>query len=164
MAVREEDQPTARAQHPRGLGQPALGVTPGRGTVLADNEVDARVRQSQALDVALEQRERRSGAALQPARGRELFARQVHRDRSGTESRQPGRDVCRARRQLEHVEPADLTEHPELALGTANRPHTASARSHMASAAASVKRWLTTDHSARLRATSSARESVARPA
>ena len=79
VAVGQEDQPPSRPQEPGRLRQPALGVAPRGGSVLAHDEVEASARQRNPLGIRLDQREDRAELALQPPRGRQLLAGEIHR-------------------------------------------------------------------------------------
>ena len=124
VAVGEEHQASTGAQQPGDLRKPALGVAPRRGAVLAHHEVDTAVGQRQLLAVALHEREHRAEPALQPAGRGQLLAGEVDRHGPGPLAREPRRDVGRAAGQLEHVEPAHVSQDAELALGDGEQaPH-----------------------------------------
>ena len=105
--VPQEDEPAARAQQARGLGDPAVRVAPDRGAVLADREVERGVREGDRLRARLEEREDEAVLPLQRPRRLQLGRRDVDADRVGrrggparprrTPSRSRARS-CRGRR------------------------------------------------------------------
>jgi hypothetical protein len=53
----EKDQPSARPEQPGRLQDPAIGVTPDRGAVFGEREVEALVAERSTLRVGVHERE-----------------------------------------------------------------------------------------------------------
>src|SRR5207249_4661994 len=67
-----EDEATTGTKQPRGLGDPALRVGPGRRAVLGDDEVERAVRQRNVLPAGLHEREGKRELGLAAPRRVEL--------------------------------------------------------------------------------------------
>jgi hypothetical protein len=115
-AVDQEDQPPARAQQPRRLGDPAVGVAPDAGAVLADRQVEAAAAQRGALGVAVDEREGEPELALEGAGRAQLGGGAVQADDAGAAPGEPRRDVGGAAAQLDRGAPGDVGEEPQLRL------------------------------------------------
>src|SRR6266545_4333710 len=153
-AVGQEHQPPARAEQPCRLCYPAFGIAPDAGAVLADHQVETRVREWHVLGVALNQGEDQTRALLAAARGVQLRGSEVDADRPGALPGEQGRQVRGAAAQLDHIQPADVAEDAQVAFGTWNSPQVISFAAQARSACSSVNSEFTTVHNARLRATS----------
>src|SRR4051794_24242936 len=115
--VGEEDEPAARAQQPRGLGDPALGLAPQARPVLRQREVEARVRERDGLGVGLDQRELEAVPGLHRPRGRELLGGLVDAHRPRAAAGQPGREVGGPAAELDGVEAGDVRQCADVGLG-----------------------------------------------
>ena len=109
----EEHQLPTRAQDPRRLGDPTVGIAPDRGAVLRDRQVEAPVTERRPLGVGVDQWEADPELVLEHPSGRELPRGVVEPDRAGAATREPGRDVARATAELDRVQSADLGEQTE---------------------------------------------------
>src|SRR6188472_4270142 len=94
--VAEENETTARAEEPRCLGNPPVGIAPDACPVLRDDEVRARVGKRHVLGVRLDERKLEAELLHAAPGGLELGRGEVDADRSGSALRQPGREVGRA--------------------------------------------------------------------
>ena len=117
--VPQEDQPAARAQEARRLGDPAVRVAPDRGAVLADGEVERGVREGDRLGARLEEREDEAVLPLERPRRLQLRRRDVDADRSGSPAGEPGGDVRGPAAELDRVEAGHVRQDPRLRLGHA---------------------------------------------
>src|SRR3954469_17151531 len=115
--VGEEDEPPARPQQPRGLGDPALRLAPQAGAVLGEGEVEARVGERDRLGVALDERELEAVLGLHGTCGGELLGRLVNADRPRAAAGKPGGEVGGAAAELDGVEPVHVRERADVGLG-----------------------------------------------
>ena len=125
-AVREEHEPTARADQPRGLRHPALGIAPHTGPVLAEHQVEGGV-----APVARPRRRLRPGESsgrtvADTERRLQLCVRDVEAHRSGTQPWPTRPRSSGAAAQLDHVEPAHVAQDPTSRSGTRNSPQVTS--------------------------------------
>ena len=155
LLVRKTSRPPGRKSR-AASGQPALGVAPRSGSVLAHHEVEASARQRDPLGIRLDQREGRAEPALQPPRGGQLLAGEVDRHRGGPALASQAEKYAVPHASSDDVETPDVAEDAELPFRNGEQPPHHLGRAHMSSAAASVKRSFTTAHSARFSAISEA--------
>ena len=120
--VAHEDEPPVRAQQPRRLRNPAVGIAPDRGAVLGEREVEARVRQRRLLRVRLDEREVEPVLRLHRPRDLELARRQVDGHRPRPEPGEPRRPVCGAAAELDDVHPGHVRQRAQLGLGHGPQP------------------------------------------
>src|SRR5688572_1406244 len=110
VAVGHEDQPPSWPQEPGRLREPTLRVAPRGGSVLAQDEVEPSARQRNPLGVPLNERKGWAELALQALGGGELLAGEIHRDDGSPGPSEPRREVGGAARQLDDVEPLEISQ------------------------------------------------------
>jgi hypothetical protein len=111
-------QPSVWSQEPCRLGNPVFGVAPDAGTVLADHQIEARVREWHVLGVALDQGKHQPKALLATTGCVQLRRGQVDADGPGTLPGQQARQIGCAAAQLEHIQSGDVAEDARVALGS----------------------------------------------
>ena len=116
--VHQEHEPSAGAQQPRCLRNPAIRVAPDARAVLRDGEVEAGVRDTARLRRCRATAETRGCTRCwKPARGRELGLGVVDPDRPRATPRQPRGHVGRAAAELDRVVAGEIGgKHPDLGL------------------------------------------------
>ncbi len=109
-------------QQSGGLGHSGVGVGEGHGPVVAEHDVEALVRRGHGLGAGVDEGEVHSGLGHEPAGMLELLLGEVqpHRPRPGL--RQRDGPLGRPAPELQDVEPFDLAEYLELALGDLPHP------------------------------------------
>jgi len=115
-AIDEEDQAPARPQQSRRLGDPAVGVAPDAGPVLADRQVEGAAAEGRALGIAEDQREGHAEFALEGAGRPQLGGGVVQPDDARPAPGEPRRDVGGAAAQLDRVAPGHVMEEAQVRL------------------------------------------------
>jgi hypothetical protein len=117
-----EHQPAAGAEQSGRLGDPALGIAPYAGAILADHQIEAGGRERHVLGVGLDQGECQPEVLLAASRGGKLRPGEVEANRAGPLPGQLGGQVGGATAQLDHVQAGDVAEHAQVVLADTEEP------------------------------------------
>src|SRR5581483_1942304 len=117
-----EREQAARPEHPRGLRDRRVGVGERHRPVVAEHDVEARVRERHALGVGVHDRERDPGAGHQARRVPELRDRQIQADGTRAHAGEADRPLRGSAPELQDVLPGDVTEDLQPGLGQAPDP------------------------------------------
>ena len=145
---------SCRPQDARGLRHPQIWIAPHARTVFTDHQVGTGVAQRHGLGVGLDQRKHDPCLLLTAPGCGQLLLAEVNGDGVRTGPGERCGEESRTGTQLDHRQSGEVRQGRQPALGGAEQPHRTPSRSHIERAAASVYRWLTIVHSARLRSSS----------